>query len=86
MRAELCRSRPRLSRVWLGQLCVGEVLDLVSWEPRWYLLLRTGTPGTYRRVERRYEVGHDGICIVQPSEDRDDVGAWIRVFLGEGGV
>lgn len=40
----------------------------------------------YHRVQRRYQVGHDGVGVVQPSKNRDDVGAGVGVLLGQGGV
>jgi hypothetical protein len=40
----------------------------------------------YSSVESSDKVGHDGVGIVETSEDGDDVGAWVRVLLSKSGV
>lgn len=40
----------------------------------------------YGSVQCSDKIGHDGIGIVETSEDRDDVGAWVGVLLSKGGV
>ena len=47
---------------------------------------RTVAALAYDRVEHGYEVGHDGVGIVEAGEDRDDVGAGVGVLFGKGGV
>jgi hypothetical protein len=46
----------------------------------------TTPPIAYYGVQRGYEVGHNGVGIVQTSEDRDDVGARVGVLLGQGSI
>lgn len=40
----------------------------------------------YCCVKRGHEVGHDGVGIVEASQDRDDIGAGVGVFLGESSI
>jgi hypothetical protein len=40
----------------------------------------------YDRVQGGYEVGHNGVGVVQPGEDGNDIGAGVGVLLGQGGI
>jgi hypothetical protein len=43
----------------------------------------TVSPGSYRNVQRRHEIGEDSIDTIQPSQDIYYIRAWVRVFLWE---
>jgi hypothetical protein len=49
-------------------------------------LVHTSPTVAYYRVQSSYEVGHDGVGIMQAGKDRDDIGAGVGVLFGEGSI